>query len=134
MTFKNIFKFMVLVISILLANLIAEKFDHFLLSYRFSQKPYIFTWVGMLVVVAIYYPLFSHIDKWATVLSEKVIRSGTKFGGRRTGSILVFLLLLFTLYIFYGYEWFNRNIFFDFMKWVWQLLIDAFSSFKARFA
>ncbi len=127
MNFKSIFKFMVLVISILLANLIAIYIDQYLLTFRYTQRPFIFTWIGMLVVVTIYYPLFAHIDRWATRFSEKIIRSGSKFAGRKLGSILIFLLLLLILYLLYGYEWYHSNVVFAFFKWLGQQIAELFS-------
>lgn len=133
MSFRTIFKFMVLVLSILLANLIAIWIDKYLLTFRYTQKPYIFTWIGMLVVVAIYYPLFAHIDKWSTKFSERVIRSGSKFAGRKAGSILAFLAILLIIYMLYGYEWYNTNILFVFFKWLGGEISALFRALAAKF-
>lgn len=128
MSFRNLFKFMVLIISILLANLIAIWIDNYLLTFRNSQRPFIFTWIGMVVVVAIYYPLFAHIDRWATAFSEKIIRSGNKFAGRKWGSLLIFLILLLVLYFFYGQEWYGHNVLLSFFKWLAGKFAALFST------
>jgi len=116
MKFKGIFKFMVLILGILLANLLTIWIDQFMLSYKWQYAPHLFTWIGMGVVIVIYYPLFTHIDKWATKAGDKFLRAGKKMGGRRLGSVLAFLIALFVLYFFYGLEWFNTNVIVSFFK------------------
>lgn len=119
---------MVLFVSVLLANIVSNWLDEYMLTFRDSFKPYVFTWIGMLVVVLLYYPLFNHIDKWATVLSEKAIRSGNKFWGRYLGPIFTFLIILLALYTFYGYEWFGRNVLFDFGKHIYNAIVGLIKS------
>ena len=108
--YKSIFKIMVLIIGILLANLITIWIDNYTLTYKWNFPPYVFTWIGMGVVVLIYYPLFTHIDKWATKFGDKFMKAGKKFIGRKIGAVLAFLIVLFVLYYFYGKEWFHINV------------------------
>jgi len=76
--------------------------DEFVLKYKNTFNPYIFTWIGMLIVVLIYYPLFTQIDKISSSFSEKFIKAGKKITGRKAGIILTFLIALILLYYFYG--------------------------------
>jgi len=110
MSYRHLFKFMVFVLGILTANLVAIWIDKYLLSYRFNYPPHVFTGIGMGVVLLIYYPLFLYMDKWATKFGDKFLKAGKKFGGRKLGSFLAFLLGLLILFYFYGREWFNINV------------------------
>lgn len=116
MNFRKIFKFMVLILGILLANLITIWIDNYMLSYKWEYSPHIFTWIGMAIVVVIYYPLFTHIDKWAALTGEKFLKAGKKLAGRRLGALLAFIVALLILYFLYGREWFDTNVFTSFFK------------------
>lgn len=111
MNFRSIFKFMVLIMGILFANLLTIWIDNYMLSYKWQYAPHIFTWIGMAVVLLIYFPLFKYLDKWATVISDKFLKAGKKLGGRKLGSVISFVLGLLILFYFYGREWFNTNVF-----------------------
>jgi uncharacterized protein YacL len=114
--YKKLFKFMVLILGILLANLITIRINNYMMSYKFKFPQYIFTWIGMAVIILIFYPLFTHIDKWATKAGEKFVRAGKKVIGREIGAVVAFIAALFVLYFFYGREWFHSNVFSAFLK------------------
>jgi len=116
MFWRKLFKFMVLLIGILLANLLTIWIDNYMLTYRWKFPPHVFTWIGMAVVVVLYYPLFTHIDRWATKAGDKFLKAGKKMAGREIGSILAFVAALLVLYFFYGREWFDANVFSDFFQ------------------
>jgi len=113
---KGVFKFMVLILGILLANLITIWIDKYMMSYKVKFPPYIFTWIGMAVIILIYYPLFTHIDKWSTKAGEKFVKAGKKLVGPKIGAVLAFTAALLLLYYFYGKEWFRSNVFSTFIK------------------
>ncbi|MFA9390582.1 MAG: hypothetical protein ACERKD_12275 [Prolixibacteraceae bacterium] len=113
---KGIFKFMVLILGILFANLLTIWIDNFMLSYKWTYPPHISTWMGMAVVVIIYYPLFTKIDKWSTRAGDKFLKAGKKFVGREIGAIFAFLAGLFILFVLYGLEWFNTNFLTSFFQ------------------
>jgi hypothetical protein len=114
--YKRFFKFMVLILGILLANLITMWIDKYMMSYKLKFPPHLFTWIGMAVIVIIYYPLFTYIDKWATKAGEKFVKAGKKVIGREIGAIIAFIAALFVLYFLYGREWFHPNVFSSFIK------------------
>jgi hypothetical protein len=118
MTYRKFFKFMVLILGILFANLLTIWIDNYMLSYKWQYAPHIFTWIGMGVVLLIYYPLFRYMDKWSTTLSDKFLKAGKKLAGRKTGSFIAFFVGLLLLFYFYGREWFNANVFESFFYWV----------------
>lgn len=113
---KGIFKFMVLILGILFANLLTMWIDKFMLSYKWTYPPHVSTWIGMGIVVVIYYPLFTKIDVWATKAGDKFMKAGKKMIGREIGAILAFIAGLLILFILYGLEWFNINFLTSFVK------------------
>ncbi|MBK8806638.1 MAG: hypothetical protein IPO21_08335 [Bacteroidales bacterium] len=106
----KVLKFMVLLLSILTAHLVTGAIDNYVLKYKYQFNPYIFTWIGMLLVVMIYYPLFTQIDNLSTKFSNWFLRTGKKVTGRRTGIFIFFLLATLVLYYFYGLIWFDINV------------------------
>jgi len=80
------------------------------MSYKGEFNPATFTWIGMAIIIAVYYPLFARIDSWSSKLSESFVRTGKKMTGRKTGAIIAFIIGLLVLYYFYGKLWFDFNI------------------------
>ncbi len=119
---KSILKIFVLIVSILLANLITIWIDKYLLTFKWNFPPYVFTLIGMGAIVIIFYPLYTHLDKWATLFSNKFIKAGKKFAGRRIGSILAFLTAFLLLFYLYGKEWFNVNV----LKQISGIIVNLF--------
>lgn len=111
MTYRKIIKFLVLLLSILTANIVTTLIDEYLMSYKGTFSPAIFTSIGMAVVVAIYYPLFAKIDGWSNTFAESFVRAGKKMTGKKTGALIAFAIGLLVLYYFYGKLWFNHNLF-----------------------
>jgi hypothetical protein len=107
---------MVMVLGILLANLLTIWIDEYMLTYRWSYSPHLFTAIGMAVVVLIYYPLFSKIDQWATKAGNKFMRAGKKVVGREIGAFVFFFLALLILFFLYGLEWFDTNVIVSFFR------------------
>jgi uncharacterized protein YacL len=114
--YKQFFKFMVLMLGILFANLITMWIDGYMMTYKLKFPQYTFTWIGMAVIVVIYYPLFTRIDKWATRASDKFMRVGKKVVGREIGAILAFIGAMLLLFYLYGLQWFHTNVFKSFIK------------------
>jgi hypothetical protein len=114
--YKKVFKFMLLVLGILFANLVTMWIDGYMMTYKLKFPPNTFTRIGMAVVVGIYYPLFTRIDIWATKASDKYMRVGKKVIGREIGAIIAFIIALVALFYLYGLQWFHTNVFTSFAK------------------
>lgn len=113
-TFSNrLIKVMVLLLSILTANLVTTWIDNFMLSFKHQYSPYIFTALGMSIVVLIYYPLFTKIDKWSSKYANHFVRHGKKLVKSEIGTLVTFFIALSVLFYFYGKLWFNKNVFVD---------------------
>ncbi len=108
--YKRIFKYAVMSITILTANLIISKISNLLAGYRVYYKPLTFTIIAMAIIVLILYPLYSHLEKWLSILSAKIVKSGKSFGGKYVGLILMFLFCLAILLCFYAKMWYQINV------------------------
>ena len=82
-----------------------------MVSYKNSYKPLIFTFLGMAVLVIIFYPLFVKLDEWLQKISVKMIKSGNSLAGKYLGLLLVFLSGLIILAYFYGKMWYHLDFF-----------------------
>lgn len=105
-----------MIISILTANLITNSIDNYVLKYKHSFNPYVFTWIGMLIVVIVFYPLFTWLDKFSENFAGKFIKAGKKITGKKAGVVLSFIIALLVLYYLYGKVWFNVNVLFSMIK------------------
>ncbi|HNT26957.1 MAG TPA: hypothetical protein PKH10_02145 [bacterium] len=105
-------KFLLMILSVLCANLLSGALSSLVLAkVRGSYSMAIATAVGMLVLVAVLYPLYRYLNSWATALSQFFLRTGKKMFGRILGLLLVFLALLALLYYGYARLWFGVNIY-----------------------
>lgn len=108
--YRYLFRFFVMTITILSANLLTGAISDYLASYRNQYKPLVFTMVGMGIIVAVFYPLFVKLEGWVKTLSVKVIKSGKTFGGRYLGLILTFLVCVTVLTYFYMRMWYDIDL------------------------
>ncbi len=105
-------KFMMMLVSVLGAGLLSGTLSSFVLAkVRGSYSIAVATAVGMLVLVAVLYPLYRYLNAWATALSKMFLRTGKKMFGRVIGLIVVFLALLAILYYGYARLWFGVNVY-----------------------
>lgn len=118
MNHRKVLKFFVLILGILTANLITTHIDEYFMSYKGQTKTFLFTWLGMLVIVAVYYPLFKFIDSLSIKISNLMLRKGKIIIGRSYGVYVIFLIILFVLYYFYGQLWFKINVFESFLNFL----------------
>jgi hypothetical protein len=109
--YRYLFRFAVMSVTILTANLITNSISNYLVTFRSQVKPLTFTLLGMGVTVIIFYPLFSKLEEWVKDLSVKVIRTGKSFAGKYLGLITVFALSIFVLSFFYAKMWYHINLF-----------------------
>ena len=108
--YRYFFRFVVITLTILTANLITNAISDYMISYRNSYKPLTFTLLGMLIIVVIFYPLFLKLEDWIKRISVKVIKSGTSLAGRYLGLTLTFLGALIILSYFYAKLWYHIDL------------------------
>ena len=109
--YKNLFKFAVMTITILTANLLTSKISEFLIGYHSHYNVLTRTLIIMAIVTIILYPLYAYLQKWLTALSKKIIRSGSSVAGKYVGLVLAFLICIAVLLCFYAQMWYHINVF-----------------------
>ena len=105
-------KFVVIVISILLAELIHEYVQHFFHGWvqKSALGVYISVLISMAVAVAVFYPAFHMIDSYLKAASQKYIQGAKKIGKNSFIALMIgFLLALFLLFIGFSEIWYNQN-------------------------
>ncbi len=70
----------------------------------------------MVVIVAIFYPLFDSLEDWVTIFSNKIVKHGAKSIGPNLAIFFVFLVSMIVLIFFYTRQWYDINIFHHLFK------------------
>jgi len=78
-----------------------------MVSYKNHYKPITFTFLGMGIIVVVFYPLFLKLDDWVRDISIKAIKSGNSVAGKYFGLFLTFLGGLLILFYFYARIWYH---------------------------
>jgi hypothetical protein len=107
---RRIINFCILAITILTVNLLTGYITEYFLNYKNITNPLKFTALGMLILVAIFYPVFGYIEKKVEEITKKIIKRGKNTFGKTIGFVLVFSLIIFALYCIYASLWFNLNM------------------------
>ena len=105
--YRLFFRFVVMTLTILTANLLTNAMGNYLATYKNQYKPLTFTLIGMTVIVVIFYPLFARLEEWVKSLSVKVVKSGNSVAGKYLGLFLTFLAALTILLYFYAKMWYH---------------------------
>jgi hypothetical protein len=74
------------------------------------MKPLVFTLIGMLVVVVVFYPLFTRMEEWVKKISTRFIKSGRNLGGKYPGLFLAFIAAMMILFYFYVKMWYKIDL------------------------
>lgn len=107
---QRIFKWAVFSLSILIVNLLTTYITDYFLAYKGITSPFKFTFIGMLIIIAIFYPLFTYLDGQAQRISARLLRKGKGIFGRTIGLFLTYFFLLFLLYCIYARLWFHLDV------------------------
>jgi hypothetical protein len=108
--YRYSFRFVVMTLSILTVNLLTNAISNYMISYRNHYKPLVFTLMGMMVIVVVFYPLFFRLESWVKDISMKAVKSGKSVAGKYLGLFLVFLAGLSVLMYFYTKMWYHIDI------------------------
>ena len=109
--YRYSFRFVVMSITILTANLLTTAISSYLVTYRTHLRPLVFTFLGMAVIVLIFYPLFKYLEVWVKGLSIRIVRQGRSLAGKYLGLVLAFLACLMVLGYFYAKMWYHIDLF-----------------------
>lgn len=115
--YRYSFRFVVMSITILTANLLTTALSNYLVTYRNHVKPLTFTLLGMAVIVLIFYPLFAKLEEWVKKISIKVVKKGKSLAGRYLGLVLAFVAAMAVLAYFYAKMWYHINL--------WHVLVQG---------
>jgi len=108
--YRYSFRFVVMSITILTANLLTTALGNYLVTYKNHIKPLTFTLLGMAVTIVVFYPLFAKMEEWVKGLSTRIIKKGKSVAGKYLGLILVFLVCIAVLSYFYAKMWYHINL------------------------
>ena len=108
--YRKVFKFAVMTITILTANLLTSYIGNLLVLFKHHYKPLTFTLLAMAIITIILYPLYSYLEKWLTALSTHIVKSGKSLGGKYLGLLLMFALCIAVLAYFYAKIWFKIDL------------------------
>ena len=105
--YRYFFRFVVMSLTILTANLLTNAISNYMISYKSHYKPFTFTLIGMGIIIVIFYPLFTKLEDWVKNISVKVVKSGNSFAGKYLGLLFTFLVGLMVLLYFYAKMWYH---------------------------
>jgi len=108
--YRYFFRFIVMSITILTANLLTTVLSNYLITFKNHVRPLTFTIMGMGITVVIFYPLFAKLEEWVKGLSRKVVKKGKSMAGKYLGLIFSFLVCLMVLSYFYAKMWYHIDI------------------------
>jgi hypothetical protein len=108
--YRIAFRFVVTTLTILTANLLTTVLSDYMVSYKYSTKPVIFTLIGMVIIVVVFYPLFIKLEKWVEDFSVKILKSGKTLTGKYIGLASTFIVGILVLIYFYARLWYNIDI------------------------
>jgi hypothetical protein len=109
--YRYFFRFVVMSITILTANLLSTALSNYLVTFRSQVRPIAFTLLSMTVIVLIFYPLFARLEEWAKTLSLKIVRKGKSLAGKYLGLLLAFVACLAVLCYYYAKMWYHIDLF-----------------------
>jgi hypothetical protein len=107
---SKIYNFLLFAATILIMNLLTGYITDAFLNHKNFSNPYKFTALGMLILVAFFYPFFEIINKKIQILISKMLKKGRHYFGKTVGVLAIFCLLFALLYCIYANLWFNINI------------------------
>lgn len=105
--YKFLFRFFVITITILTANLLTTALGDYLVTYRNHIRPVVFTFIGMIIIVVVFYPLFTKMEEWVKRISTKFIKTGKSVAGKYLGLFLAFIIAMLILFYFYARMWYK---------------------------
>jgi hypothetical protein len=110
--YRFLFRFAVTSLTILTATLLTTAISDYMVSYKNHYRPLTFTFIGMAIIIVVFYPLFMKMEEWVKAISRKVLKTGKSMVGRHLGLVFTFLAWLLVLFYFYAKAWYHL----DFVK------------------
>jgi hypothetical protein len=112
MNSRKLTKYVILIFTILLADIIKEIILHYIGFHKNFRHPYTSVAMGMGIIVLVFYPLFLLMETIMEKIAESYIQNTKKIvGSNLKGLIIALFVGLGALYFVYLKVWFNVNIF-----------------------
>jgi hypothetical protein len=105
--YRFFFRFVVITLTILTANLLTTFISDYLVTYKNHLKPITFTLIGMAIITIVFYPLFLKLEVWVKAISVRLIKSGRSVAGKYLGLALTFIGGMIVLLYFYARMWYH---------------------------
>lgn len=109
--YRFLFRFVVATLTILTANLVTTAISDYMVSYKYTARPVVFTFAAMGIIVLIFYPLFMKLEEWVTGISVKFVKSGKSMAGKYLGLLITFITGILILAYFYAKMWYHIDLF-----------------------
>lgn len=107
---KHLTKFTVYSTTILTAYLVSEYLVNFLNSY-YKAKTYGSVFIGMLVILVVYFPVVTFLDKYIKRMSKTYINQSKGLANNKPFGIIVgFLVMFFVLFVLFALVWHDLNL------------------------
>ncbi len=108
--YKHLFRFAVLSITILTAELVANLITGYLITYKWTFKPIRFTLLSMAIITIVFYPLLTQFEKWLNKFTKRFVKAGHSYLGKYLGLLFMYFLALMILTYFYAKMWYNIDL------------------------
>lgn len=108
--YRSLFRFSVMTVTILAANLLTSTLNNYFITFKYQVRPLTFTIIGMLITVAVFYPLFVKLEEWVEQISADILKRGRTTFGKYAGLIIAFVLCLAVLLWFYAKMWYRIDL------------------------
>ena len=108
---RKVTKYLILVITILVAQLLSAMVLNYIPSVKNAHRPYYSTAMGMLITVVVYTPLLSLMQAIIESMAATYVKKTKKVaGGSVQGLILATCIAVGILYCFYLYVWYKIDV------------------------
>jgi hypothetical protein len=108
---RKITKYLILVITILVAELLSSVVLNYVHFSKNAHRPYYSTALGMLITVIVYTPLLSLMQAIIESMAATYVKKTKKVaGGSIQGVLLASCLAIGILYCFYLYVWYKIDV------------------------
>ncbi len=109
--YKHLFKFAVLSLTILTAELVANVITDYLVTFKWTFKPIYFTLLSMAIILIVFYPLLTKFEKWLNKFTKRFIKAGHSYFGKYLGLFFMYFLAIIILTYFYAQMWYDIDLF-----------------------
>ncbi|WP_246052273.1 hypothetical protein [Leptospira idonii] len=105
--FHRFLSFYFKILCILSVDLVVTNINAKVLALNDNYSTHIVTLLGMLVVLLLFWFLFSFIDKFTKIVLKLTVEVGNLVSFRKTAILLILSFLMLGVFYLYHYSWFG---------------------------